>query len=215
MRTLAPTIASTALVLCLGPCLSACTDSACTDSATSGTGAGSPTASTPVPPSARITPLPPPARTTSSAPAAHPTQRRVGYGVVKIGMSRSELRASGGLADPQQLNDDYCRRWPMAHADGEVVLDPHTRKVFMIEFGPDMSTSKGIRIGSTRGAVEAAYPDLRPPAYAQGDTALESARVTATVHYLFLFTASGHPARQPHSNDRLAGLDLETDDMCP
>lgn len=109
------------------------------------------------------------ATTTASNPTASQaptdTNQMVGYGPVKIGMTASQLASTGAVRAPwSQLTGEpsYGGCWvlQMTNADGTVLFDPQQRAVQGIQFGPKMSTSKNITIGSSVTALRAVYPDL-------------------------------------------------------
>lgn len=84
--------------------------------------------------------------------------RRVGYGAVKLGMTRAELEATGETTGYDAATGGSCVRYWL-RAGGAAFFSVAQQRVVAIEFTGPMATSKGIRIGSTGDEVYRAYPD--------------------------------------------------------
>jgi hypothetical protein len=100
-----------------------------------------------------------PPSTVAAIPHPSPPLSTIGYGTIKIGMSSSALCATGTTitcAFPQDGSCNVALKYPGA----QVWLDPTVAKVVGIDFGPGMSTSKGVRIGSSVEQLKTVYPNL-------------------------------------------------------
>jgi len=102
-------------------------------------------------------------------------------------MTANELRASGGVtsASWDSLSstspDVGCWVLPLAGTDGQVLFNPADGRGDAIQFGPKMSTSHGIRVGSSVADLENAYPGQLDTSFALSDSWIVS--VSTTTRY--------------------------------
>lgn len=85
-------------------------------------------------------------------------ERRVGYGAVKLGMTRAELEATRETTGYDAATGGSCIRYWL-RAGGAAFFSVAQQRVVAIEFTGRMATSKGIKIGSSGDEVYTAYPD--------------------------------------------------------
>ncbi|GAB3791317.1 hypothetical protein GCM10027601_36340 [Nocardioides ungokensis] len=83
--------------------------------------------------------------------------RRVGYGPVKLGMTRTQLLATGEVVRGP-TGSGNCANY-LLRAGGTATFSRAQGRVVYIVFEGEMATSKGIRMGSPQQAAFKAYPD--------------------------------------------------------
>lgn len=90
-------------------------------------------------------------------PPGYGGRRWVGYGAVKLGMTRAQLLATGQTLNVQRSPQLACASYPLPEG-GYAGFSENLRRVVFIYFANKMSTSRAIHIGSTTKAARAAYP---------------------------------------------------------
>lgn len=105
--------------------------------------------------------------------------RRVGYGSIKLGMTRAQLLATGETM-PVQKATSGCTKYPMP-SGGYAVFSENLGRVAYIEFANEMATSRGIKVGARWKDVRAAYPE----ASYSPDGLMTAPVVPPHVYYLF------------------------------
>ncbi|GLZ32591.1 hypothetical protein Lesp02_47790 [Lentzea sp. NBRC 105346] len=120
--------------------------------------------------SASVTKVTPPVRTivetrteTVVVPAKEQADTRLGYGKLKLGMTRQEAEATGLLGQLDQ-EQDGCRLYRLAEnpAFGPSVAIAEKSGVVKIRLPAGTKTSKGIGTGSSVADLKQAYPNAMP-----------------------------------------------------
>ncbi|MEQ6901773.1 protein kinase [Nocardioides sp. YIM 152588] len=96
-------------------------------------------------------------RSSNQPPPGYGGNRWVGYGAVKLGMTREQLLDTGEVANFSGSPDAPCVRYSL-RAGGYAGYSVALKRVVYIEFTGKMATSQGIRIGSRADEVFTAYP---------------------------------------------------------
>ncbi|MBA2953311.1 protein kinase [Nocardioides sp. CGMCC 1.13656] len=113
---------------------------------------GAATASQPAQPATPTLP------SSNAPPPGYGGDHPIGYGQVKLGMTRAQLLATGEATDYSGNTNEPCLRYSL-RAGGYAGYSVALKRVVYIEFTGKMATSRGIRIGSTEDEVFAAYPN--------------------------------------------------------
>lgn len=92
--------------------------------------------------------------------------RWVGYGPVKLGMTRAQLLSTGETLDVARTPELTCTDYPL-RSGGYAAFSERLHRVVFINFDRDMATSRGVRMGAPSVAVARAYPGHVADAYGE------------------------------------------------
>lgn len=90
-------------------------------------------------------------------PPGYGGRQWVGYGAVKLGMTRAQLLSTGQTLDVRRSPQLACTNYPLIDG-GYAGFSENLRRVVFIYFANKMSTSRAIHVGSTAREALAAYP---------------------------------------------------------
>ncbi|MEV0348228.1 hypothetical protein AB0H88_20850 [Nonomuraea sp. NPDC050680] len=121
-----------------------------------------------------------------------------GYGDLKLGMTASKARATGRIVHKAVGDSARCTGWDLKENPyGEYRVGMYISKkrgVAMIVAPPGLKTPQGIRLGSSKAQLKAAYPGLR-----RGPGGYPSATVPGNKKAFYMFYVS---------DDKVSGLSL-------